>query len=551
MVLSAPERITRLIEVAAALSKTMTPEQVAEVVTTKGLSALGARGGALLRLDDEAGDYVLHAFTDGEARSVVRLPQGADLPIAVCARTGQALSAGPESMCLPLLIRGHSIGAITLEFGPGGPLGPEALAFLEATVEQCSQALERARLYALERVRREELEHSNRMKDDFLGIVSHELRTPLSAILGWARMLKRGMLTSPRARERALEAIERNASLQARLVDDLLDVSRIVSGKLALDMAPVDLAAIIEAAIDSVRPSLLAKGLEIGTKIDDERVTVHGDARRLQQVVWNLLTNAIKFTPPGGRIEIVLERSERVACVSIRDNGIGIPADVLPRIFERFKQADGTATRLYGGLGLGLSIVRHVVESHGGRAEARSEGEGCGAEMLIELPVAETDLPSSNRSGDVESDRARLVGARVLLVDENDESRELLATALEAEGAELWTVGRVREALETIGSWRPDVIVSDIATHEEEGYAFIREVRALAPDVGGNTPAVALTELARPADRARAVSAGFQAQLPKPVDPRELVRAVARFWPPAEGRGDREGGTEESEDREG
>jgi signal transduction histidine kinase/ActR/RegA family two-component response regulator len=529
MVLSAPERITRLIEVAAALSKTMTPEQVAEVVTTKGLAALGARGGALLRLDDEIGDYVLHAGSDGEPRSVVRLPTGADLPIVVCARTGRALSAGPESMCLPLLIRGHSIGAISLEFGPGGPVGAEALAFLEATVEQCSQALERARLYTLERIRREELEHSNRMKDDFLGIVSHELRTPLSAIMGWARLLKRGILTSPRARERALEAIEANASLQARLVDDLLDVSRIVSGKLAFDMAPVRLAAIVEAAIDSVRPSLLSRGHELGTKMDDDRVTVMGDARRLQQVVWNLLTNAIKFTPPGGRIEIALSRDEKTAWIWVRDSGIGIPADVLPRIFERFKQADGTATRVYGGLGLGLSIVRHVVESHGGRAEARSEGEGRGAEMVIELPIAEGEAPSSRRVGDVDSERARLEGARVLLVEADDESRELLATALEAEGAELW-VGRAREALATIGSWRPNVIVSDITRHEEEGYAFIREVRALAPDVGGQTPAVALIGLAPPTDPVRALSAGFQTHLPKPVDPRELVLAVARLW---------------------
>jgi signal transduction histidine kinase/CheY-like chemotaxis protein len=532
MVLSAPERITRLIEVAAALSKTMTPEQVAEVVTTKGLAALGARGGALLRVDDEVGDYVLHASADGEPRSVVRLPTTADLPIAMCARSGRALSAGPESMCLPLLIRGHAIGAIALEFGPGGPVGAEALAFLEATVEQCSQALERARLYALERVRREELEHSNRMKDDFLGIVSHELRTPLSAILGWARMLKRGMITSPRGRERALEAIERNASLQARLVDDLLDVSRIVSGKLALDVTPVGLAPIVEAAIDSVRPSLMSKGLELGTRLGEERVTVLGDARRLQQVVWNLLTNAIKFTPPGGRIEIVLARDERTARISVRDTGIGIPADVLPRIFERFKQADGTATRVYGGLGLGLSIVRHVVESHGGRAEARSEGEGRGAEMVIELPIADAEVPSSTRAGDVDSERARLEGARVLLVESDDESRELLATALEAEGAELWAVGRAREALETIGSWRPNVIVSDVVSHEEEGYAFIRQVRALAPDFGGHTPAVALTALARPTDGMRLLSAGFQTHLPKPVDPRELVQAVARLWLP-------------------
>jgi signal transduction histidine kinase/ActR/RegA family two-component response regulator len=531
MVLSAPERITRLIEVAAALSKTMTPEQVAEVVTTKGLTALGARGGALLRLDDEAGEYVLHAFAEGEPGSLVRLPLAADLPIVVCARTGRALSAGPESMCLPLLIRGHAIGAIALEFGPGAPQGAEAVAFLEATVEQCSQALERARLYALERVRREELEHSNRMKDDFLGIVSHELRTPLTAILGWARMLKRGMLTSPRARERALEAIERNAALQARLVDDLLDVSRIVSGKLALDMSLVDLATIIEAAIDSVRPTLLSKGLEIETTLHEERVTVLGDPRRLQQVVWNLLTNAIKFTPPGGRIEIALARSDHTASVSVRDTGIGIPADVLPKIFERFKQADGTATRLHGGLGLGLSIVRHVVESHGGKAAARSEGEGRGAEMVIDLPIADVEPPSSTRA-DVDSERPRLDGARVLLVEEDAESRELLATALEAEGAELWAVGRAHEALETIASWRPDVIVSDLATHEEEGHAFLREVRARGPDFGGATPAVALTGILRAGDRARVLSSGFQMELLKPVDPRELVLAVARLWRP-------------------
>jgi signal transduction histidine kinase/ActR/RegA family two-component response regulator len=534
MVLSAPERMRRLIEVAAALSKTMTPEQVADVVTTMGLAALGARGGALLRLDDEAGDYVLHGSIDGQAQAVVRIPLASELPIAACARTGRALSTGPENMCLPLLIRGHAIGALALEFGAGEPFGPEALAFLEATVEQCAQALERARLYAVDQIRREELEHSNRMKDDFLGIVSHELRTPLSAILGWARMLKRGMLTSPRARERALDAIERNASLQARLVDDLLDVTRIVSGKLALEMATVDLGAIIEEAIDSVRPSLLTKGLEIQTSLDGERVTVVGDGRRLQQVVWNLLTNAIKFTPKGGHIEVVLERNDRTARFWVKDTGIGIPPDILPRVFDRFKQADGTATRLYGGLGLGLSIVRHVVESHGGRAEAQSDGEGHGARMVVELPIGDADVPSSARLGDGDLDRTRLVGARVLLVDDNEDSRELLATALESAGAELRSVGRARDAIETIGSWRPNVIVSDLATPEDEGFAFIREVRALAPDFGGHTPAVALTARARPADRVRALSAGFQTHLPKPVDPRDLVLAVAMLWPPSQ-----------------
>jgi signal transduction histidine kinase/ActR/RegA family two-component response regulator len=531
--------MTRLIEVAAALSKTMTPDQVADVVTTMGLAALGARAGAFLRLDDEADEYVLYEWRQEDAHAAARGPRtpsrlslASEKPVAVCARTGRRASSGPEHLCLPLLIRGHAIGAISLEYESNEFLGRDGLAFLEATVEQCAQALERARLYSLEQVRRAELEHSNRMKDDFLGIVSHELRTPLSAILGWARMLKRGMLTSPRARERALEAIERNAALQARLVDDLLDVSRIVSGKLALEMGPADLAVIVEAAIDSVRPSSLAKGLDIVSStegVNGEGVTVLGDARRLQQVVWNLLTNAVKFTPPGGRIEVTLTRGEHTARVSVRDTGIGIPADVLPRVFERFKQADGTATRLYGGLGLGLSIVRHVVESHGGRAEALSEGEGRGAEMVIELPTADAEVPSSAH-GDTDADRLRLVGARVLLVDEHDESRELLTTALESAGAELRAVERVREALETIGSWRPNVIVSDIAPPEEEIYAFIRELRARAPDLGGHTPALALTTHPRPTDRVRALSAGFQTHLPKPVDPRELVHAVARLW---------------------
>jgi signal transduction histidine kinase/ActR/RegA family two-component response regulator len=532
MVLSAPERMTRLIEVASALSKTMTPEQVAEVVTTMALAALGARAGAFLCLDDEADEYVLFEGVDGQPRPAQRLPLTSELPIAVCARTGRRLSSGPENYSLPLLIRGHPIGAITLDYGKGEPLGRDAIAFLEATVEQCAQALERARLYALEQVRRAELEHSNRMKDDFLGIVSHELRTPLSAILGWARMLKRGMLTTPRARERALEAIERNASLQARLVDDLLDVSRIVSGKLALEIAPVDLAVLVEAAIDSVRPSSLTKGIEIAALLEGEDVIVLGDARRLQQVIWNLLTNAIKFTPPGGRVEVSVERGERTVRVSVRDTGIGIPADVLPRVFERFKQADGTATRLYGGLGLGLSIVRHVVESHGGRTEAHSDGEGHGARMVVELPIADAEVPSSVRA-DTLAERTRLVGARVLLVDDDDDSRELLMTALEGAGAELRAVGRARDALEIIAAWRPNVIVSDIAPPEDESYALVRELRTRTPESGGNTPAVALTSYTRPTDRVRALSAGFQTHLPKPVDPRDLVHTIARLLPAA------------------
>jgi signal transduction histidine kinase/ActR/RegA family two-component response regulator len=533
MELSALERMTRLLEVTAALSKTMTPNQVADVVIHMGLSALGASAGALLTVDGERSEYVLlERACDpvGAPARARRLPLDALVPVATCARTGRAISTGSSGLCLPLLIRGHAIGALSLELPDSAPLDHERLAFLEATADQCAQALERARLYALEQLRREELERSNRLKDDFLGIVSHELRTPLSAILGWARMLKRGMVGSSQARERALEAIERNATLQAHLVDDLLDVSRIVSGKLELETAAVDLASVIDAAIDSVRPTLLTKGLETRLTLAREGVTVLGDARRLQQVVWNLLTNAIKFSCGGGHIDLCLEREGTTALISVKDNGIGIPPDVLPHVFERFKQADGSATRLHGGLGLGLSIVHHVVEAHGGSVRAFSEGEGRGAEIVVRLPMS--DLPSGpslRTQENGESARARLQGACVLLVDDDADTREFLATALRAAGADLRAVGSAAAAFATMRAWRPDVIVSDIAMPEQDGYAFIQGVRALDDAAGGRTPAVALTALARPRDRVRALAAGFQTHLPKPVDPNELVLAVANL----------------------
>jgi signal transduction histidine kinase len=530
MELSALERMTRLLEVSAALSTTMTPDQVADVVVHMGLSVLGARSGALLTMDDERQDYVLLecSATDGEPPRSRRLPLDADEPVVACARAG-APSESQDVICWPLLIRGHPIGALALELPAGETLDDERRALLEATADQCAQALERARLYAIEQVRREELERSNRLKDDFLGIVSHELRTPLSAILGWARMLKRGIVGSPQARERALDAIERNATLQARLVDDLLDVSRIVSGKLELETSAVDLASIIDAALDSVRPTLLAKGLEVDLTLAAEGVSVLGDVRRLQQVAWNLLSNAIKFTPGGGRIEVRLERAGRVARLRVRDSGIGIPLDVLPHVFERFKQADGSATRAHGGLGLGLSIVRHVIEAHGGSVEAFSEGEGLGAELTVELPLVESDSLPMIRASDGQSIGARLEGARVLLVDDDADTREYLATALAAAGAELRTFGNAQEAGEAIRAWAPDVIVSDIAMPDEDGYAFIRRVRSLPREGGGRTPAIALTALARPKDRVRALAAGFQTHLPKPVDPSELVLAVANL----------------------
>jgi signal transduction histidine kinase len=532
MQLSALERMRRLLDVTAALSRTMTPDQVANVVMHFGLPAVGARAGALLTIDEERREYVvLERAVEGDSGTsrVSRLPLDSEAPIARCARDARAVPHAPNGVCLPLLIRGQAIGALELQLPADDRLDEERRALLDAAAEQCAQALERASLYALEQVRREELERTNRMKDDFLGIVSHELRTPLSAILGWARMLKRGVVSSPPARERALDAIERNATLQARLVDDLLDVSRIVSGKLELEATNADLASIVEAALDSVRPTLLAKGLEVRLSMAHEGVTVLGDTRRLQQVVWNLLTNAIKFTSPGGHIELVVAREGRVVRMSVRDNGIGIPADVLPYVFERFKQADGSATRRHGGLGLGLSIVRHVVEAHGGSVQALSAGEGSGTEIVVELPALPAESTPSLPASEAEPLGGRLFGARVLLVDDDDDTRDFLAAALGTAGAQMRAAATAGAAFETVTTWRPDVIVSDISMPQEDGYAFIRRVRALPPEAGGRTPAVALTALARPKDRVCALAAGFQTHLPKPVDPNELVLAVANL----------------------
>jgi signal transduction histidine kinase len=533
MQLSAIERMRRILDVTAALSRTMTADQVANVIMHFALPAVGARAGALLTIDDERREYVLleRVFERGDSGTsrTSRLPLDSEEPIAACARSARPVPRGPSGMCLPLLIRGTAIGALELHLPADELVDEERRAQLEAAAEQCAQALERAALYSLEQVRREELERSNRMKDDFLGIVSHELRTPLSAILGWARMLKRGVVNSGAARERALDAIERNATLQARLVDDLLDVSRIVSGKLELETSNVDLASIVDAALDSVRPTLLAKGLEVRLSMTHDNATVLGDARRLQQVVWNLLTNAIKFTAPGGRIDLSVARAGRIVRMSVRDNGVGIPADVLPYVFERFKQADGSATRRHGGLGLGLSIVRHVVEAHGGGVHALSAGEGEGTEIVVELPALPAESTPSLPTSEAQPLGGRLQGARVLLVDDDDDTRDFLATALGTAGAQMRGAATARAAFEAVTDWRPDVIVSDISMPEEDGYSFIRRVRLLPADAGGRTPAVALTALARPKDRVSALAAGFQTHLPKPVDPNELVLAVANL----------------------
>jgi signal transduction histidine kinase len=398
---------------------------------------------------------------------------------------------------------------------------------------------ERARLLVREQEARREAEEANRIKDEFLATLSHELRTPLNAMLGWAQVLRSGRVDEATTR-RALEAIERNARAQAQLISDLLDVSRIITGKLRLDLRPVELPRIIDAALDSVRPAAEAKGIQLRVLLDPMASPLVADADRLQQVVWNLLSNAIKFTPEGGAVEVRQRQAgggrtggggAGMVEIEVSDSGMGIRPDFLPYVFDRFRQAESTTTRHHGGLGLGLSIVRHLVELHGGTVSVESQGEGKGAAFRVRLPLRASEPAVERREAPrpavFGSDGWPLDGLHILVVDDEPDTRDLLATTLESCGARVTTVASVPEALSELDRARPDVVVSDIGVPGEDGYSLIRRLRARAAEQGGNVPAVALTAYARAEDRVRALAAGFQMHLAKPVDPAELVASVA------------------------
>ncbi|HYP01632.1 MAG TPA: ATP-binding protein, partial [Pyrinomonadaceae bacterium] len=381
----------------------------------------------------------------------------------------------------------------------------------------------------------EELREANRLKDEFLATVSHELRTPLTAILGWAHLLRSRQLDEQSATS-ALETIERNARAQSQLIDDLLDVSRIITGKLRLDVRQVDPASFIESAIEALRPAAEAKNVRIQKVMDTGVVSVAGDPARLQQVVWNLLSNAIKFTPKGGRVQVRLERINSHIEIAVSDTGAGIKPEFLPHVFERFRQADQKTTRQHGGLGLGLAIVRHLVELHGGTVRAESPGEGQGATFVVNLPVvpvyqkdklagrvhpaAEDTLPSYDCP-------ERLDGLKVLVVDDEVDTRELFRVGIAQCGAEVVTAGSAQEALKAIEEVRPELLISDIGMPGEDGYELIRKVRSLPAGRGGKIPAIALTAYARTEDRLRALRAGYQMHISKPVELAELVAVMA------------------------
>ena len=397
-----------------------------------------------------------------------------------------------------------------------------------ARAEAEKAAAENERLYR-------QAEESSRLKEEFLATISHELRTPLSAILGWTRMLRLGQL-SPENSAKALDTIERNARAQAQLVDDLLDVSRIITGKLRMDVRPSDPNSFIDAAVEAVRPAAEAKGVRVQKVVDTGPISIPGDPVRLQQVVWNLLSNAIKFTPRGGRVQIRSERVNSHLEIVVSDTGQGISSDFLPHVFDRFRQADQKTSRQHGGMGLGLAIVRHLVELHGGTVNANSEGEGKGATFTVVLPVApvyQVD-PSAGRVHPGARDLLppnditdRLDGLRILVVDDEADTRELLRQGLEYCGATVSLAGSAVEAIEAVTTKTPDILISDIGMPGVDGYDLIRRIRGLPAASGGKVPAIALTAYTRTEDRLQALRAGYDMHVPKPVELAELVAVAA------------------------
>ena len=410
-----------------------------------------------------------------------------------------------------------------------------AMALVAAADERTRNELYREELLLKEREARSIAEAADRAKDQFLGILSHELRTPLNAVYGWARMLRTGHLREPEDTARALEAIERNANAQVQLVDELLDVSRIVMGKMRLDVRGVDLTKVVEAALDAVRPAADAKSIRIQSVLDPRAGPIIGDPDRLQQVVWNLLINAVKFTPKGGRVQITLQRVNSHVEILVSDTGEGIAPDVLPVVFERFRQADSSTTRVHAGLGLGLALAKHLTELHGGSITAQSDGPGTGATFVVRLPFRIADVPDERTprfhptapSIDSIPTSPRLDGIRILLVDDDPDARALGTAILARAEGTIRTCSSASEALEILRIWRPDVLVSDIEMPEQDGYALIRELRARDPEHGGKIPAVALTAHGRMQDRMLAISAGYNMHVPKPVDPAELTTIIA------------------------
>src|SRR5882762_197744 len=426
--------------------------------------------------------------------------------------------------------RGYALGAVDYILSPivAPVLRTKVQVFVDLYRAHAALARSNQELETRVKERTAELEQLSRLKDEFLATMSHELRTPLNAIFGWVTLLRTRRLDEP-TQERALETIERNARAQKRLIEDLLDVSRIVTGKVALEIMPVDPRRVVEAALETMAPAAQAKGITVVPLLDTGVATVRGDFARLQQIVCNLLSNAIKFTPSGGKVDVCLAHRNGEAEISVSDSGQGIKPEFLPLVFDRFRQEDGSISRRHGGLGLGLAIVRHLVELHAGSVEAFSAGEGKGSRFVVRLP---TRLGAA-RGGTAEevvaspTTSSMLAGVRLLVVDDEPGARELIANVLQGYGAEVCLAESGQAALTKLFEQRSHVLVADLGMPGMDGYALIEQVRALDPDFGGRTPAIAVTGYASPLDRLRALQAGYQNHVAKPVEPHELAIVIA------------------------
>ena len=426
---------------------------------------------------------------------------------------GAGLTEMAQSARIEPLTDGHQVvGTITL--------------IEDVTERVISERELRTQIIASDEARRV-AEEASRLKDEFLATLSHEIRTPLNAVIGWTRILQ--TQPSVRSRAHALEVIERNAMSQMRLVEDLLDMARIISGKLRLKIDTLSLADVAQAAVDVVAPGATAKKVAIETAFAADVPAVSGDSERLQQVIWNLLSNALKFTDPGGRVRIEVTSDDGYVRLSVRDNGQGIPADFIPFVFDRFRQADASASRRHGGLGLGLSLVRQIVELHGGRVGAESEGAGKGSTFSVSLPAVPG--PDRHPVHPVALEPVTLQGISILIVDDETDARELLVAMLENFGATVRAIGSADDALALLTSteWEPDVLVSDMGMADTDGFALIRSIRALESPKTRTLPAIALTAYANPEDRVRALVAGYQNHMPKPVDANALAAAIVRL----------------------
>jgi signal transduction histidine kinase/CheY-like chemotaxis protein len=438
-------------------------------------------------------------------------------------------------MGVPLQIKGSMFGTITLAWSDSDRhYRPSDLLLAEDLARRAAAAIDNARLYDLSKEARTAAEAATRSKDEFVAMVSHELRSPLNVIIGWVRLMRSGSL-SEQTRSHALEVIERNASAQSQLVSDLLDISRAIAGKVRLEPAQLDLGNLVMLVLEDARFALEAKRIRLHTDVPSEPAVLRADGERLTQVVWNLLLNAIKFTPKDGEISVTLRQAESDLELVVRDTGIGIAPDFLAHIFEPFRRSDSKSKRPHGGLGIGLSITKHLVDLHGGSLEARSDGIGKGASFLVRLPISPlvsttvgvTNMPATTARPPDLVRPSVLTGSSILVVDDEGDVRDLLRVVLESCGMRVYDASSVREGLATLEAKHIDLIVSDVGMPDEDGYSFIRSVRSFSDPEKASIPAIALTAFARNEDRRRALLEGFNVHLPKPVEPAELLTALA------------------------